>query len=266
MKHLTEEELIEQACAAKARLAGASAAHARHLEACAECSQSYAALRSELAEAVSLEFAATEPPLRNESYGEQVWQAIAPSLSVYEPRQQPWRGLRLWKAMSFASACALVLAGAFFAGSVWQKHQPRPAVANQQPPQTKTKQPIVVVVLDDHLDRSERFLVELKHADLDTATMGAPLGDQARSLLAANRICRKNAQAANDPALATALDHLDGLLAEIANQPGGLSAQTLAKLQDQMNAEGLLFEVRVLRSRIPLKDAAGTDRSQGGTI
>jgi hypothetical protein len=277
MKHLTLDELVELGSAGQtsAGKPGSQAGAGRHLDSCADCASSLAKLRAEVAEAVRLEFAVPEPPERDESYGQRVWQAIAPSLPVYESRQpakwRSWAGLRLWKGLSYAAACALLLAGAFLAGSMWQKRQQQPAVAaNQQPAQPQIKQPIVVVVLNDHLDRSERFLVELKHADIETATMGSPLSDQARSLLAANRICRKKAEESNDPALSTALDHLDGLLAEMANQPGGLNSATLAKLQEQMNAEGLLFEVRVLRSRTPKRDAsraaAGNRPSQGGTI
>jgi hypothetical protein len=33
-----------------------------------------------------------------------------------------------------------------------------------------------------------------------------------------------------------------------------------------MNKDGLLFEVRVLRSRIPHAQEAGTDSAMGGTI
>ncbi len=55
----------------------------------------------------------------------------------------------------------------------------------------------------------------------------------------------------DDPELATALDRLDHLLDELANQPGGLNMATLARLQNETNADGLLFEVRVLRSRLP---------------
>jgi hypothetical protein len=125
---------------------------------------------------------------------------------------------------------------------------------------------VVVVVLSDHLDRSERFLVELKHADLNNNGTGTPLRDEARSLLAANRLCRKNVAPDDDPALSTALDHLDRLLGEAANAPGRLNGAALAKLQAEMNAEGVLFEVRVLRSRDSDTDAAGNDRASGGTI
>jgi len=62
------------------------------------------------------------------------------------------------------------------------------------------------------------------------------------------------------------LDHLDRLLAELANEPGGLNSATITRLQDEMNKNGLLFEVRVLRSRIPHSPGAGADNSKGGTI
>jgi hypothetical protein len=83
-----------------------------------------------------------------------------------------------------------------------------------------------------------------------------PLRDEARSLLAANRKCRQEAEANGDPALTKALDHLNELLNGLANQPGGLNADAIAKLQAEMNKDGLLFEVRVLRSRIPNRQAA----------
>jgi len=66
--------------------------------------------------------------------------------------------------------------------------------------------------------------------------------------------------------LTTPLDHLDRLLAEAANEPGGLNAGSIAKLQDEMNSDGLLFEVRVLRSRIASRKAAGNIRFEGGAI
>jgi len=123
-----------------------------------------------------------------------------------------------------------------------------------------------VVVLSDHLDRSERLLVELKHADAESIETASPLRDEARSMLAANRICRQNARHQDDPRLATALDRLDHLLEELANQPGSLNAATLARLQTQANADGLLFEVRVLRSQLPDQQTAATGHTKGATI
>ncbi len=37
---------------------------------------------------------------------------------------------------------------------------------------------------------------------------------------------------------------------EVSNEPAGLSQARLDELQKEMNTDGLLFEVRVLRSRV----------------
>ena len=259
MKHLNEEELIEVYYKSGTVDAG------QHLEACAECAEAYAALRSDLDE---MKFAA--PPARSAAYGEEVWQSIAPLLPAYEARRRSWLSAGLWRGLSYATACALLVVGAFFAGSLWE-HNRSKTTAGGNPPQAPEhvappQQRIVVVVLSDHLDRSERLLVELKHADAGSEEMVSPLRDEARSLLAANRICRQNAAKIDDPELATALDHLDHLLGELANQPGGVNAATITRLQDEMNADGLLFQVRVLRSRIPEQQAAKAAQSKEGEI
>lgn len=255
MKHVTEEEMI-------AHLYGESentAAVEKHLAGCDACAQAFAELKRDLGNVDRV-----EAPARDADYGERVWAAIAPSLPVYEVRRRWWASGWM-KGLGYAAACALLAACAFYAGRVWEQRQ-QPPMAHAAPKTPPAKQPIVVVVLDDHLDRSERFLVQLKHADVDPAQMATPLRDEARSLLTANRVCRKNLGQADDPELSTALDHLDRLLAEAANEPGGLNAQAITKLQDEMNADGLLFEVRVLRSRVMDKKAAIGHASKGGTI
>ena len=74
MTHLSEEEMIAQAYGE-----GDTAAAKGHLEGCAECSNAYAALESDLAE---MKFA--EPPERDAFYGERVWASLSGSLRAYE--------------------------------------------------------------------------------------------------------------------------------------------------------------------------------------
>ena len=96
-------------------------------------------------------------------------------------------------------ACALLLGCAFIGGRLWERKQAQTTarISSQQKQQqaVHAQQPerVVVVVLSDHLERSERLLVELKHADAGSIEMASPLRDQARNMLAANRICRQNA-------------------------------------------------------------------------
>lgn len=169
----------------------------------------------------------------------------------------------LIRGLSYAAAGLLLVAGSFYAGLRWQQSRTQIAAENKAQPKRNAR-PIVVVVLSDHLDRSERLLVELKHVDANNADMMPPLRDEARSLLAANRICKTDAEKVDDPALQTALDHLDHLLNELANQPGGLNAEAISRLKDEMDADGLLFEVRVLRSRTRDRNLRFADRSSGG--
>jgi hypothetical protein len=259
MKHLNEQELIEQYYKqGKARAM-------RHLEACAECTEDFAAFKSDLDALRSAEL-----PARDAAYGERVWRSIAPCLPVYEARRRSWLRGGVWRGLSYASACAVLVAGAFIAGRVWEHKQIRTtAGANSTTvpqPAAPPQQRLVVVVLSDYLERSERLLVELKHADAGSEEMVTPLRNEARSLLAANRVCRHNAEKDDDPALAAALARLDHLLVELANQHDGLNAAALGRLQEEMNSGSLLFEVRVLRSRIPDQKPAANKRPNGGTI
>jgi hypothetical protein len=270
MNHLQDEALIahfyREPASETETGAGNRFAVESHLADCAACSAAYAALRNDLAT-----MKAADLPARDAAYGERVWRQIAPSLPAYEPVKKRWLRMELWRGLGLATACTVMLAGAFFAGRLWeQKHAPVVAV---QPlaPQPAVKQHVVVVVLSDHLDSSERLLVELKHADPNNEETLPPLRDEARALLAANRICQKDSELKNDPQLAAALNRLDQLLDEMANRPEGLNAATLVQFQQEMNAEGLLFEVRVLRSRVEHQEAAKAAQSlrgkpQGGTI
>lgn len=257
MNHLTEEQLIEH-------YYGESQQPTRidgHLRECSQCADIYAALRNDLTAIEPI-----TPPARDAQYGEHVWQSIRNFVPVYEQKHRSlWTRLANLKALTFATGCALLVAVAFFAGRQWENHQ-HPAqiqtAANNAP-----RQPIVLVVLGDHLDRSERLLVELKHAD--SAEAAAPVKAEAQDLLSANRLYRASAAKSGDPALTAALDRLERVLVEIANEPDNPSPARLAELQKEMNTDGLLFEVRVLRSRVQgdeKEQQTGAVRTKGVSI
>jgi hypothetical protein len=269
MKHLSEDDLIELYYSKEEPVRAS-----RHLAGCAQCARAYAELESDLAAVESI-----EPPLRDAAYGDRLWQSLAPFLPVYEERKRALPRIGRW---IYAAACVLMIAGAFLAGRVWEHTRPQtltasnpaaippptlmPQLQPQHQPEPRQRERVVVVLLGDHLDRSERLLVELKHADVDSAEMVSPLRDEARSLLTANRICRQEVKQQDDPALAEALDRLENLLVELANPQGGLNAAALTRLQNEMNSNSLLFEVRILRSRIPDQQPTENLRSKGGTI
>jgi hypothetical protein len=205
-------------------------------------------------------------PERDAHYGEQIWARVEAALPPREVKREPLRRFGLIRRLGFAAGYAVLAVGAFYLGRMWEQRHTVQTVAHSVPAPVPAPQPkVVVVVLGDHLDRSERLLVELKHANADSDTADlAPLPAEARSLLAANQVFRDDAQDEGDPALTEALNHLDRVLTEIASRPGGLDAVEAARIRDEMNAEGLLFEVRVLRSKNPHRTKAVRVIAKGG--
>lgn len=267
MEHVENEELV--AMYYKEAAPGEHASAQQHMEDCAECAAAYRSLESDLKALGTL-----EAPERDSGYGERMWQRVAAGLparagvptAVAVPERK--RGLRLWMGLSYAAGCAALVAMAFYVGTVYEHQQhlkrkmEREAHAQHAPVQQPPK--VVVVVLGDHLDRSERLLVELKHADAENQDLVKPLRDEAKELLVANHVFREDADKSGDATLAQALDKLDNLLTEIANEPGGLNPASLERLQKEMSSEGLLFEVRVLRSKNPHRQTSVRVLANGG--
>lgn len=250
MKHLTEEDLI-------ALYYGEPEGDAQgHLRSCRECSARYATLRRDLE---SIRPASV--PARSAQYGEEVWQKLRPSLIPYERPRSLWHNWIHFRVLVGAAACAALLAIAFIGGRYWERHNAKSPQIAANP---QTSQRVVLVVLTDHLDRTERLLISLQHADPSDTEENAELQSEARELLASNRLYRTTASDAGDPALAGALDQLERVLAEVANNPN-LTSADLARVRQEMNTEGILFEIRVLLSQTP-KSASGPNHPKGASV
>jgi hypothetical protein len=190
-----------------------------------------------------------------------VWESLRPGLIPYQKKTAAWRRWAHWRATALAVSCAMLLAVAFFGGRYWERVATKKANVAVKP---QGAQRLVLVVLTDHLDRTERLLVQLEHADSPDRAENAQLQSEARELLASNRLYRVTASNAGDPALAGALDRLEGVLAEIANDPN-LSAADLERVRKDMNTTGILFEIRILRSRSS-DQGSGPKSANGGSI
>ena len=233
MRHLTDEQLIEHYLAEGANRVMVET----HLRICSRCEQVYEEISSAMA------VRAPEPPERDRGYGERVWQSIQDSLLPYPSR--PKRSYFSWPRFVLAGACLLVLAGAFIGGSLWERSRTPSHAAN--PAQERER--VVLVILDDHLDRSERLLVQLSHAGAERGDLDDSLQTEARQLLPDNRLYRQAISARGDPIMTAALDHLERVLLEIANTPDKLNSADIARIEQAMNTDSLLFQIRVLRAR-----------------
>ncbi len=235
MKHLEEAELVEHYYEESANMGESE----RHLKACPVCAKRYAELCRDLDGVVTV-----TPPARRGDHVEQIWQSIGASLPVYEKRKSSW--MRYYRSLGWAAACVLLLAVTFVAGRRWERKQASSVAVAVDP---QARQRVVIVVLGDHLDRSERLLVQLNHADGNDVS-ALPLRSEARELLATNRLVRQSAMHAGDLNVEASLDRLERLLMELANEPDKLTEADLNRLRQEMNTDGLLFDIRVLRSRV----------------
>lgn len=234
MKHLGEDEFIDLYYGEAATAANT------HLRACRDCSAKYAEFKQSM-DSIQVPVA----PKQDADYGERVWETLRPQLIPYEKKAAHWHGWTQWRVAALTLSFAVLLTAAFLGGRYWERTSAKHPNIAANPPAARR---VVLVVLTDHLDRTERLLVELNHADLPNRTEDAQLQSEARELLASNRLYRTSASNAGDVALAGALDRLEGVLAEIANNPY-LTEADLDRLRKNMNTEGILFEIRVLLTR-----------------
>ncbi|WP_263351139.1 hypothetical protein [Acidicapsa acidisoli] len=271
MKHITEPELIEY-------FYGESAdqrAVQEHLAECAECVAMGRELARDMAE-IRLNDCESE---RSDEYGDEVWHAIRPLLTPYlqtpSPRRLwPWRThWNLRPGLGFAGAVVVLSAiafAAFYSGRLWeQKQMPQLAATNN----TQAGQRIILFVVSDHLDRSQRLLAELN--DPDQAAADHSLQATARELLTENRLYRQSAERgssakdgaqAQDSSLEAILNDLEPVLVELANQPDDLNRAAIMRLRKQLHTAGLLFEIRVLRSKVDAGQTNDSDARKNGMI
>ena len=150
------------------------------------------------------------------------------------------------RSVALCAALAFMLGLAFLAG----RHYPEPAKRIPAVGNPESRESLLEVAVGDHLERSQMVLTELAN----TSSSG-PLDisfEQARAadLLGENRLYRQTALGAGDALLAGVLDELERVLLEIAHAPSRISPAELDELRLRLQAEGLLFKLRVLGANV----------------
>jgi hypothetical protein len=118
---------------------------------------------------------------------------------------------------------------------------------SSESPQMKER--ILLLVIGDHFESSERMLVELANANPKEGLDISSEQKRSEELLASNRLYRQTATRNGDRRVASVLDDLEPLLMQIANSPSRLSSAELGELQKRIEAKGILFKVRVIGSQ-----------------
>jgi hypothetical protein len=264
MRHLKPEEIVTyvygEGSARWMRTAD------EHLRNCPDCAASIAAFREDAA-ALSAATAMDAASLSAEESGERIWAAIEPTVRAESPAaaRQTWRFPSLprrtgWQmGLALAACCVLIAGVAFYAGRAWEKRQKEIATQTQQ----QRERAAVLMVLRNHLDRSERFLVALNHPE-DAEAQSEELRAEAQALLQENQTCLKNLPK-NAPAVTAVLQDLDAMLRDVATMQDNATTP-LAQPEFHRDAGELLFETRVLREHLPNQRTNSSQATQGGSI
>jgi len=232
--HLTDEELLldfyeESSVIDRTRVR-------THLAQCEECRALDQELRAVLTAVDTTPI--TEPP---NGFERDMWARIEPLLPVQQNSRTRWQ----WMVprLAVAASIGVLLVAAFAAGRVWD--QPTPfsdvAVIDAAMPER-----LLRTEVEDHLERSQRMLVELVNADYSS---GTPLeGDRARAadLVAAGRLYRRSAEQVGDAEIGKLLEDLERVLVEVANGPADAAPAELARLRQRIDDQDLVFRVRVV--------------------
>ena len=242
MNHLSQEALI-------LTYYGELDSH-MHLDACAECREELARLAKVLDQVKPLEV-----PEPDEEFEARVWNRLSWRLRGEKQRD---RGRR---ATWIAAAAMLVIA--FLAGVlVTRREQSTPQTATTTTPAQPAARPastastqqqrdrILLVVVGDHFDQSERVLIELTNLKPDGETDISAERDRAEELLASNRLYRTTASSRGEENVATLLDELEPVLMQIAHAPSQVSADELRSMQKRVETKGLVFKLRVVREGV----------------
>ena len=211
----------------------------QHLEECGECRAHYASLQRVLNVVDGLPV-----PERSAEYGAQVWQRIEHRLGAR--RRSIWMLPAHWRWAAASVAFAGLMVTAFVAGRMYPRHTPAQIAAAD----AQTGERVLLVAVGDYLERSQMVLIELTNANpkgsMDISNEQARAGD----LVTETRLYRQTAERTGDTSITGVLDELERVLVDITHAPSKISPGQLDELRQRLEAEGILFKIRVLGSNV----------------
>ena len=237
MNHLSEEQLILHYYGEEEDALSAE----RHLGECEDCRALYGSLQRTLNVVDSLPV-----PEPGAEYAERVWKRIEHRLPARRGVGWVWALPAVWRWAAAGAAFAALLGAAFLAG----RSYPHPRQPAQLAADPQAGERILLVAVGDYLERSQMVLIELANARSPGALDISSEQERAVDLVSENRLYRQTAAHTGDAAVASVLDELERVLLDITHAPSRLLPGELEKLRQRLEAEGILFKIRVLGSNV----------------
>ncbi|HWC98114.1 MAG TPA: hypothetical protein VG456_15245 [Candidatus Sulfopaludibacter sp.] len=236
MNHLTEEQLILHYYGEE----GDTLAAEHHLDECPGCREMFSSLQRVLNVVDSLPV-----PDPGAEYATRVWSQIEGRLPVRRRFQVP---VLSWRWLAAGAAFAGLLVAAFLAGRFYPQPAKPQTMAAAADPQHGER--VLLVAVGDYLERSQMVLIELTNAHPQKAMDITSQQERAGDLVSESRLYRQTAEHTGDHAVAGVLEELDRVLLDITHAPSKLSPGELETLRQRLEAEGILFKIRVMGSNV----------------
>ena len=154
--------------------------------------------------------------------------------------------------LTLAGAVAALLVVAFLVGR-WSDGP------SGDPITPEARDRILLVAVGDHLEQSQRLLIELANtgdpADTDISSQQA----SARGLTLNNRLYRQTAGRAGREEIVVLLEELESLLLEVANSPSQPAYAELAAIQRRIASRGLVMRIRLFGERARIDAGKSSD-------
>ena len=119
---------------------------------------------------------------------------------------------------------------------------------------TQAGERILLVAVGDYLERSQMVLIELANANPKASLDISSEQERAGDLVTETRLYRQTAAHTGDTQIGSVLDELERVLVDITHAPSNISPQQLGELRQRLEAEGILFKIRVLGSNVRQQD------------
>lgn len=257
--HVTDEELMLEFYGEGS--AEQHAAMQAHLDVCESCRALNRELRAVLA-LVDTEPAPEAPP----GFEREMWARLEPHIRARANVGSAFRRtlgsfwtfeLPRWALAAGAAALAI---GSFTLGRVWGP-APVPStdvasgVSRTAPADARVaSERLLRSEVEEHLERSQRVLVELANADDSSPVVLASDRAQAADLVADGRLYRRTAERIGDTETRDLLEDVERVLVEIANGPEDETSNDLSGVRARISNQDLIFRLRVMTAEMRARE------------
>lgn len=201
-------------------------------------------------------------PDPGEGYGREVWRRLRPHLAEPPARRGVVETLRVWllppPRWAVAAAVAGLVAVAFLAGR-YTSVPGSPAAAGIT---AAGREQMLLLEVGDHLERSERLLLEVANLPEERAVDLSYEQRNAAELVSSNRLYRQLSQSQGREDLAAVLDELERILLELAHGPGEITAPDVEYIRER--TDEMLMKLQLTSSRLRQERTAPPPAASGG--